>query len=101
MILITVLAYFLLGSKNIFYWTFSKKDKNYSNTFFCNKNALVDFLILLVATFDSALPILLLLFTHHKSFAKTEGKDIAADLDVTYYDDATSVSDLVSELPIQ
>jgi hypothetical protein len=54
-----------------------------------------------VSTIDSALPIFLLLLTHHKSFAKTETKDIAADLDVTYYDDATSVSDLVSELPIQ
>ena len=54
-----------------------------------------------MSTIDSALPIFLLLLTHHKSFAKTETKDIAADLDVTYYDDATSVSDLVSELPIQ
>lgn len=101
MIAITVLAYLLLGSKNIFYYSFSKNHKDYSKTFYCNQNALVDFLILIIATLDSALPILLLLLMHHRSFAKTESKEIAADLDVTYYDDATSVSDLVSELPIQ
>jgi hypothetical protein len=87
MLFLIVLAYFILGSSNIFLY-FS--DKN--SSFLCYRNTLHIFVIFVIHVVANGLPLLFLLNTHHKSYRKNQSSE-PSGVDITFYDDLNSESD--------
>lgn len=87
MLLLIVLAYFILGSVNLFSYL---TDKN--GSFLCNRNTLHIFVIFLIHLIANGLPLMFLLNNHHKSYRKNQASE-PSGVDVTFYDDLNSESD--------
>lgn len=87
MLFLIVLAYFILGSVNLFSF-FTDKD----GSIFCNRNTLHIFVIFLIHLIANGFPLMFLLNTHHKSYRKNISSE-PSGVDVTFYDDLNSESD--------
>ncbi len=93
LVVLIVIANFIIGTWNLILLNLQAS----SDSKFCSEYSVMDFLMSLSDIIDNVVPIAFLLYTHHKSFRITVTHDVTDPngLDITFYDDLTSVSENV------